>query len=121
MRSAATLPVHRITRCTASASGDVGSDSTSSNEPCVKSRRVLGEQRVVDEEASAVVRLELTERRELGPRPVVDEDGVPLRERAATRVLSGQPHRLPFDDQGTPRELFAERPVDPVALELAEL
>ncbi len=75
-------------------------------------RRVLAEQRVVDEEPAAVVVLQRVQRQVVLAGLGVDDGRVPLDERAAAGVLPGQPHGHALAEQRAEREDLAEAPVD---------
>ena len=81
--------------------------------------RELAEQRVHDPEP-ALVLAEVEQWRPLGRGALVDEDGVPLHERAAPAVLTGQPDRGALDEQRPERDQLTHRPVDPASLVIAE-
>jgi hypothetical protein len=48
---------------------------------------------------------------------VIDQHGVPLTERAATRILAGEPDGEPFEQERAERERFGPRPIDRVLVE----
>src|SRR5207237_111874 len=60
----------------------------------------------------ALIAAEVIERRVAALVLLVDQHRVALRERAALRVLSGQPHVMAFLQQRAERQGFAGRPVD---------
>ena len=72
---------------------------------------VLAEQGVVDPELGLVL-AQVEQRRPLVAGLAVVQDGVPLHERAAARVLPGEPDRHALHEQRAEREQLAASPVD---------
>src|SRR4249919_4139536 len=76
----------------------------------------LGERRVVDLERRGRLAEVLDRREELSVLRVVQNE-VAVRERAARRVLAGQPYRNPLDEQAREGELLPLAPVDSALVE----
>ncbi len=79
-------------------------------------RGVLGEHRVVQHERG-LIRRQVREREVLLLGALVDQDAVPLAERAAPGVLPREPDGRPLEQQRPEGEALGERPVDLALLE----